>query len=508
MADESQVTMDQVPQAPEGTPPSTPAPETPSAPAPQEPRKMSAEEFNKALKEGKIDMSRSDPENLIKELVDLEPSKPAQQPEHEPQPQALGEQPTAQPKATPEAEKAERKFFKSIGELLEHAKTVTGEPVKDAYALIEKIAAAKKAETQLKSGLDQWQQEAVNTKAEKQRLQAELDAAKKAIENERVSREQLAKKVAQQDTPRAAVPQAADADEPEIEMPDADTATSAEWAKYMKQIQARERRIADKRTKALEEQFKKTIFERDQEHRQEIQSTQARLEREAQEREQARKNAEYRDNVMTAAQQFVTSKNEFEFGDGQSVRQKADEYDKFLASAQHVQDSAKYPGNPGSLARDYLNGEPNARAIMDRYAVRAPEGAKQFALLVDLEGIARTHNLYEDGRPRFDDAYALIKRRNGVDAEERSQSHADGVQAALNVVGERQATPPTIGAGEASAAPAAQPKATLQQIEQFQKAFLAKASTMTAEQRQAEQAKLDQMLERVGIKPMAQPTST
>jgi len=440
----------------------TPAPETPAVETP----KVSAEEFQAQVSSGDIDVTKMSQDEFL--ALARERIQESETPElGQPEPQPTTEEPVV--KTPPEVVDEEIKF-PTFGEQLKYAKE-QGLDAKNAHDLVKQFKKTKEELAEREKAIDRWSRDAQAKAAQVERqakqlqdLQSQVEALKKAPPK--------AEKPAPEPAPEI--------EEPEIPMPD-ELDDIQKWTTYYQQVQERNDRISERRIKSLEETMQKQISQTNaswQEKFEHEQSQRSEYEKARKENEAAARALE---ETIIAAEDFVNRNPEFDFGDGTSVAQKNESYTQWTSKLNYVKkQNPAYEGR--DLAQDYLNGEQDVVNLVNTYGITPPVGAKQFAIIAELNAIANLHNLKTDiGRPDFKQAYALKKARDGVDIDEVNQARVDGTKQALEVVQSRQAAPPSITASDA--APPPMVKTTPEALQTKMAYYQANASTMPEAER-------------------------
>jgi len=294
-------------------------------------------------------------------------------------------------------------------------------------------------------------------------------------------------------------------------MPD-DLADQKEWADYYRKVSDRDRKVFEKKMESQVSDLKQKQEESEKEWQSRLEDEKSRIKAE----EDARRNKEVAtrqfDNVVASADKFIGRRKEFDFGDGKTVRQKNDEWQAFSGTIDYIkQQNPQFASR--DLVGDFFNNVPDAVNIVQQYGVSAPEGAKKFALLIELENVARQHNLYSNrqydsngsaitgsGEPDFDAAYAIKKQRDGADIDELNQASARGAEQALNVVSARNASQvnaPKLSAQET--VPREDTQASQESILQRMQQLQTKMSTMTPEQAQQARLELEKIAGEAGL---------
>lgn len=474
-------------------------------PAPQEPTKVSPAEFEQMMKDGKVDLS-GNPDELIAKYVDFgeqqdaekhqaETPPSAEQPKAEP-PQKQEQPPAEQPKKEPE----ERVRFKTFGEYLKTLSEKSGESYVDLQDAMDKYLNKKEHLGKLQTAVDTWKRDAITYRTQVEQMKAELEKSKKAPP---------APQQPAAPQPKAEQSKDLEFDEPEIPEPDEFENDPAKLREYYKKVTDRNNRIQERRLKAKLEEMTSATKAEIQAVKNEINAEKERLRKENEERMLKEASARRQHDTFNAASDFIGKRKEFEFGDGLSVVQKTEEWGEWLNTLNHIQST-----NPQlrgrNLVQEYLSGNPNTVGILDQYGIKPPSGAKQYAVLLELERICLDHKLYKDtqydskgnmlsGRPDFEAAYAIKKNRDGADLEELQQAYARGSENVLNAVQERNAAPPEIGAHEISQVKENE-KQTPEMLNQALMDLQNKMSTMTPEQVQQAHNKIMEQFASVGIK--------
>lgn len=485
----------------------------------QESPKMSLQEFEKALSEGKIDVSStSTPEEAFAKYVDWDKdgTKSAADEGGE-QPQTQGEdKPTTteqepQPSASAEPrspQKEEVPRFKTIGELLRYAKDETGDEFQNAYEFIKSSKNRKEHLSRLQSAVEQWKRDATTHKSAADSVRAEM--AKIKAEHDKLAellKEAQARPARQQQTPPTQQ-DTVEIDEPEIAPPD-DLDDQVSWNSYWQRVRERDARISDKKLKAEREALRQEIESVKQGWQSELEKERSRLRQENEARLKRESQQRRFEETVIAATDFQKRNREFAFDDGKDIRAKNDEYNGWVETLNHIASQNPAYANR-DLAGEFLAGNQDVVALADKYGVQPPSDANKFRLLVELEQIARQHGhlvspqydsqgrlIEGSGRPDFEAAYAIKKMRDGVDLDEIRQARVKGADEVLSVMQDRQSAPPELSAHEATVV--AGQKATQGQIDDAMTNLQRNMSTMTPEQAQKELAKVEEMFRSAGI---------
>lgn len=466
--------------------------------APQEPTKISPQEFEEKLQKGEISLDSDDPGKLIQEMVEIpeEVSRETQEPVLA-QPEEAPKEAEPTPSEPPKDEvKPEPKFYQKIGDLLKDAKEA-GLQFENAADMIQKIKVLKEDTAKKETAVSQWSNDATKSAAEIKRLQDQIEKQKELLEQ--AQRAPAPK-------PTEAPVQEEQYTEPEIPRPD-ELADPAQWADYTSKVAERSQRITEKRFEAQLKREREDRQKERQEFEQKQQQSKAEWEKQERERQQREAAARTQEEAMIAAEDFVKVNREFDFGDGKSVKEKNTEYLDFLQRVEYIKDRNPVLKNR-DLAADYFNGVQDAVQAVDNYGITPPQGAKQFALLVELDKLAATHNLRSDsGRPDYKAAYAIKKQRDGVDTDELNRARASGAEEVIEVVQARQRSTQQIGAQDVVADDTPQ-RVSVEGLEMKMKDFQAKAATMSDSERQKARVEIDADCKALGIEPLVREQQT
>jgi hypothetical protein len=471
--------------------------------------KMTPEQAMEKLSKGEIDTSKVSLDDLMSQVTDKPAEEPPKEPPAEPKP-GLRQPPADKPPEEPKAKPAEeRPRYNTIGEFLKTAKEELGEDYADLHDVLEKTKNKKEHLKVLDNAIKKWKTDATQSRTQNEQLQAEVKSFKDKLKAIERKNQELAGKIPPPKPSEPAI------DEPEISKPD-DMADQAEWNAYNQKLIERANRINEKKLKAYQENMNKQFEDERNAWQKRLSDEKQRLQN--QNTLQRQRDAQTRavEEAVGAAQDFVTRRKEFDFGDNKSVKQKNEEYGEFAASCDYIrQRDARFSNR--NLVSDYLNGVPDAVEVVTSYGLQPPAGAKQFALLVELEQIARSHNLIKNpekdaagevipgtGRPDFDQAYALKKQRDGADVDDINQALARGAESTLEVVTDRQAAPRGINASDTvvDSQTKKTPELAQQEIAQIQ----SKLSTMTLEERGKAMKRLDELMKEIGLQPTVTQT--
>lgn len=450
--------------------------------------KMSPEEFSKKLEAGEIDTSSNDPEALIEQMVAMES-------EQETPETPLGEEvKTEEPK--PEEPKAEKPApepasqYKNFGELMADATEALGEKLPSARDLVTKAKNQKEQLQNLQTALEKWKGDATNNSLEVEKLKSQIADLKEAT-----------KKVAP--PAQAPAPHVDDKEPdfeseiPEVERP-GEFADADDVAKYMDKVLKRKDIIADKKMKWYKTQNEKAQREYQSKIEEANRSAQEKVEREVRTRQEQEAAEKARQNTIVAASDFVSKHKEFGISD---VNESNTKYVNWLNQVEYVkrQNPAYLQRN---LASDYFNGSTDAVQLLTSYGVTPPDGAKELALLIELQDIAHRHNMLDSsGRLNFEEAYILKKARDGVDIEENNDRVAKQVEKTLDIVQQRQSVPQSLGASEA-AAPAENVKVTPEQVSERIAQLQDRMSTMRPDEREKAMKEVEDLMSNgLGVDP-------
>lgn len=460
---------------------------------PDVPQKYTVDELHKKLTNGEIDVSTLSPEDL-QEMV-------ATDGEAQPAP----DQPVSSEQVIPSStsqdlgqqhQQVDVPFFKSVGELLKHAKNETGLSFDNAADFITKVKDRLASEN---TASQQWQKDALTHKANYDKAQDDLAKVRADMEKLREEQAKLLRQAPQQaqqsDEPDF------DADEPEIEPPDVDTADPSDWNAYYRKVRDRDNRITTKRMKHLEDTFTKRLNETQQQAERRLEAERQQI----QKQEEARRQKEAQDRALEetaiAADDFISRHREFDYGDGVTTKAKNEQYNSFVQMLDYMaQTDPRMKGRNGiQLVQEYMSGNPiTVQAVAER-GIQVPTGIKEFAILVELNQIATKHNLFrgDSNRPDFDAAYAIKKNRDGADLDELIRAKAAGAQEALNVVQARQSAPTQIRAQDAHLTPTSQ--VSPEQLRAEVAALSGQLSNMAPDERSKTMVELESKLRQMGV---------
>lgn len=430
--------------------------ETPSQPveAPVESqdtsKKLSPEEFQAKLAKGEIDTTGSDPETLIQNLVEFPTEEKQDEPvvEARPKPVEQKQEHSSEPR------------FQTFREMLDYVKNELGESYGTAAEFVKGAKNKKEHLKGLQEALERWKTDATTNKGRVDQLVSDVQRYKAEAEAARQEAIRIAE--AQKAAPQPTVEKRIEEEEPEIPKPTDGFEDAAEAAAYYEKVRARDQRIIQRKMQALESTLKREKEETKAEYDRRVREEQHRIRKEEDARRQQEIQSRHYENVVTAADDFVNKFSEFKFEDGKTVKDKDADYAAFVKTMQYI--TSQNPSFQGrNLTQDYINGVPDAVDIVSKYGVQAPVGMKQYALLVELNQICDRHDLYvgrsldssgielsRTGKPDFEAAYALKKRRDGVDVDELNKARTEGAREVMNVVHERQSSVPNISASEVS----------------------------------------------------------
>lgn len=458
--------------------------------------KMSPEEFNSKLNDPEfIKTIGDDPQKYINDNVQLEQkSEPVQgpkQPESEfkqPEPEPAPE-PQPNPEPLPKPEPVEQKDgsikFQTFGEALKYAKDEYGEKFENIHDVLKTAKSRKERAEEATKALERWKNDAVTKASEVEKLQKTIEDLKKNVPTSQPEK---------QDDFSLKVPDIDD--EPEIPKPN-EYASEDERDRYYAQVIARNKRVSDKKMNAMLELVEKKIQDQASSHKQEVdklleQSRQ--MEESVKEKDKAAKALE---ETFVAADDFIRKNQELAFSDGKNVEQKNEEYVRWQNDLDYIKrQNSAYEGR--NLAQEYINGDPGVTQLVNSYGVREPADLKKFALLLDLDNLVHVHNLTTNaGRPDYDAAYALKKRKDGVDVDEINQARSEGATEVLDVIQERQAAPPQIGGSDAAQPPPA--KVTPQQLEEKLALYKKEAQAMSVSDRSKLWAEIETDMKSLGL---------
>lgn len=453
------------------------------------PAKMTPEQFQEKLRKGEIDTSRTDPEAYIKELVDF--GEASEDVSRETPEAGLGTQPTEAPQeqsvAKKESEKAaDRKFYKSVGEILHDVKEETGEQLPDAYGIVEVLKSKKEQTEKQQAAIEKWKNDATAANSKMTELLQKLEAQQQQIEAAEKRFKDLETKATQPQAPAESVsPRDKIAAEiPEPPKPDFDEATPKEISQYYEAVRNRDALIARKEQEVIFDKLRKEQEDRELSWQQKLADQNRQSEQIAEQQKKAEAEKRRLEDATIAAEDFRRNRPEFDFGDGSTIAQKNEQYIKFLQDIDYIkgQNPALANEQTNVLAAKYLNGDADAARVIDAYQVKPPAGAKQFALLAELNALANRHGLVtETGRPDFNRAYVLKKHEDGVDVDEMNQAVAKATDNVLNVVQNRQAAPQQITSKDAVIR--GDEGMTQQQLQDKMETYRKNQSRMTPEQR-------------------------
>ena len=486
-------------------------------PAATEPKLYSPASLEAAMKSGEIDVKSIPPDRYESALNDL--LEPQYRPNKEPAPAATAtEVPVAAPAQAPAQTEQqpqpadvsrETPNFKTFGELLKHAKDEVGEEFENAYDLIRKLKNKKEHLNKNQTALERWKGDATKNKAERDALEAQMNQLK--AQNK--AREDAAK---QRPTSQPVAKPASEAPEiPEIPAPD-ELADEKEWRDYYRKVADRDRKLIETKFSTQFESLKKQQEDSEKRWQDRLVAEQRRIKEENDKRLAEEAAQKVFENTVTAADKFIQKRKELNYG--KPTKQMNDEYSQFLSQVNYIKETnPRYNGR--DLAADYFNGVPDAVQAIGEYAIEPPNGAKQFALVIELERIAREHNLLVNpqrdstgrvlgGEPDFDAAYAIKKARDGADVDEINQAHARGAQQALNVVQNRVASnivAPALSASET--VQGEEQKVTGESVIEKMQQLQVRMSTMNHEQAQQARRKLEALAAKAGLELQVNQTT-
>lgn len=451
--------------------------------------KLSPEEFSAKLASGEIDTSSADPQELIDKMVNFgeEQETPSETPLGE---EASVEKPDKEkPKAEPEPA-SEPTPYKNFGELMADAAETLGEKLPSARDLVAKAKNQKEQLQNMQAALERWKTDATTNSAQIDELKSQIAELKAKTE-----------KVA---TP-APTPALKSDKEPdfESEIPEVDRpgefADAEEVAKYFEKVRKRDQIVSDKKMKWLKAQNEKAQRDYEAKIEKANQSAQEKVELEVKmRREQEAANAQ-RQQTIAAATEFVTKHRELGITDVEDANSK---YVNWLNQVEYVKrNNANY--SQRNLVADYFNGVPDATQLLDSMAVTPPEGAKELALVIELQNIANQHNMRDSlGRLNFEEAYILKKARDGVDIEETNDRVAKAVEKTVDLVQQRQSAPQDLRASEV-AAPDTPAAATPEQLSERMAQLQRNMSSMRPEERAKAQKEIEELMSvSLGVDPL------
>jgi len=450
------------------------------APTPEPETKMTPEEFSAKLESGEIDTSGTDPQELIEKMVDFGGEEAPKETSEQPQPA-----PEEVKEEAPEAVVAPAEEvvpYKNIGELMADAAEALGEKIPNARALVAKAKNQKEHLHKMEGAIEKWKTDATSNAAKIAELESKL--AERARE--------VPAPVKQQRPPAPVDTKVPDfaADIPEIDPP-GEFADATEVAKYVEKVRKRDNRIADKKMEWLVSENTKALKASEARVTEANQNAQQKIETEIRARQETERAERRRQESFVAAGDFVGRHKEFGIAD---VRDMNDKYTAWGNQVEYLKQQ-----NPAfvnrDLVSDYFNGVQDAVQLLDGFAVSPPSGAKEFALVVELEKIALSHNMVDSvtGRPNFEEAYALKKVRDGVDIEETNSKVAKATEQVLDLVQSRQSAPQSLGASDVSSTQEER-QITPEQISERMTQLGDKMSTMRPEERAKAQKELDEMM--------------
>lgn len=459
----------------------------------------SQESLAQAIKSGDVSVGDyKSPEEMVNALV-----KPPEETPQEGQNQEVSRETPQEPVDKPVEQQAppkEKQLFKSFGEMLKFAKEELGEEYDNAHDFIQKVKNKKEHLTRNQSALNRWREDATKNKRVADDLKKQLETLQSQLKNA-----QQQQKPVQQQQPQPQ--QEEEYTEPEVVIPD-ELADTKEWIEYSQKVAARDKRIFEKRMEKRLNDMEKRSSESEKKWQQRLDEEKARVRRENDER--IRREAAQRqfENTIAAADRFLAKRKELNFG--VPTKEMNDKYCQFASQVQYIKDqNPQY--SQRDLIGDYFNDVPDAVQILQRYAVEPPEGTKQFAVLLELERIARDHNLlnnkYTDssgkvigGDPDFDAAYAIKKARDGADIDELNQAYSRGASETINVVNQRQGQSPELSAKD-TVSDNGESQVTEEQLLTRMQQLRSNIATMNPEQVQKAQSELAAIAAKIGLVP-------
>jgi len=446
-------------------------------------KKMTPEEFQAKLASGDIDTSTTDPQTLIDEMVAFEePEDTQEKPVETPEP-SLGEVKEGPPKEEPEAPVQ----FKNFGELMATAKEELGDEFASARDIIVKAKNQKEHLQKMQTAVERWKNDA--TSADRKIAELEAKLAEKA-------KEVPAAPTAQpQPAPAKAEEPNFEAEIPEVDKP-GEFADADEVAKYFDKVRKRDNLIADKKIKWLKTEQEKSVKAAESRIKEINRSAQERVETELRQRQEQERIERQRQESFVAANDFVRSHKEFGIND---VRENDQKYSEWASQVEYLKRQNPAYQNR-DLVADYFNGVSDAVQLLDGYALTPPGGAKEHAMLIELERIALSHNFVDKttGRPNFEEAYVLKKARDGVDLEETNERVAKAVEQTVDVIQQRQSAPQSLGASEARAKEEG-PSATPEQIQTRITQLQANMSSMRPDDRIKAMGEVEELMSSLGM---------
>lgn len=462
----------------------------------------SQDALTEAVKSGEVDVRQyKSPDEMVNALVKSPEETPQQEPQQDVSRETLTQEaPQQEPPAKAPEQKEEKPLFKSFGEMLKFAKDELGEEYENAHDFIQKVKNKKEHLTRNQSALNRWREDATKNKQVADSLKKQLETLQSQLKDVQQKQQQPVPQRQQQ------VAGEDEYTEPEIPMPD-DLADTKEWVDYSQKVAARDKRIFEKRMEKRLSDMEKRSSESEKKWQQRLEEEKAKVRRENDERIKREAADRMFENTVSAADKFLAKRKELDYG--VPTKEMNDRYGKFVASVDYVK-SQNPAYSQRDLVSDYFNGVPDAVELFNQYAIEPPEGAKQFAVLMELEKIANNHQLYTNkytdsagrvigGDPDFDAAYAIKKARDGADIDELNQAHARGAEQALNVVQERQRNSGTELSARETVPHEEQPKENTEQLMQRMQLLQSQMSTMNPEQLQQAKTELASMAQKIGL---------
>lgn len=416
MPEEGQV---QEPQAQEAQ--VQPAQETPEPQASEPQGKLTQDEMKAKIREGKLSYDEEkaflqDPEKFISENV---LSKEEEKPKEKEQPSIAGSMTGApEPKAEPDPDNMPI----STADEFVKALQARGFTYKDARAALEGYVHKEQA-------VGTFKEEAKKLKQQYEALQAEKAELEKKLKESQVQ-------PAPAPVPQVAPAPVAAEDDGEIELPErpslADVDTSDPDS--LKEYEGKMKDYNDKLSKKEKREFNKRVAEMQKAFEERATTLQTKFdellttrERETQERQREEESRQRRlafDNAIMAVQRLQRENPEYK-----TTEPIQDVHEKYLALASDI-DFIKSQ-NPYLQTRDllteYLSGNPDTKAVFDRYAVNVHPDIKTYQLMVALERDAKEHNDFDDGGvPDLSMALLRHKKRSGVLQQEMVNKKLEG----------------------------------------------------------------------------------
>ena len=458
------------------------------APTPEPETKMTPEEFSKKLESGEIDTSGTDPQELIEKMVDFGGDEAPKETSEPPTP-ALGEVKEEAPKEDAPVEvvapKEEETIvpYKNFGELMADAAEALGEKIPSARDLVVKAKNQKEHLHKMEGALEKWKTDATSNAAKIAELEAKLAEQVKATPAP-VQSKQAAPASVDSTMPNF------EAEIPEIDAP-GEFAGPEDMAKYISKVTKRSNLIADKKIAWIKAESDKALKASEARVAETNRSAQETIEIELRARAEAERKQRQVQEAFVAANDFVSRHKEFGIDD---VRDMNDKYTAWVSQVEYLKQRNPAYANRDIVA-DYFNGVSDAQQLLEGSMVTPPSGAKEFALVVELERIALNHNMVDSvtGRPNFEEAYALKKVRDGVDIEETNSAVAKATEQVVDLVQQRQSAPQGLGASDVVSAQEQQ-TVTPEQISERMAQLQDKMSTMRPDERAKAQKEIEEMM--------------